>query len=117
MERISKSERILTAYQRYELLTGECCYPLAPYYSGYGDAERGQNLEPVDQYITEQMKLDWLNNREVLLKLWNGEINERETFGDAKPWLHIVHGPVEQPWACSVFDDQSPAAAKKAKRR
>ena len=90
---------------------------MAPYYSGYGDAERGQNLEPVDQYITEQMKLDWLNNREVLLKLWNGEINERETFGDAKPWLHIVHGPVEQPWACSVFDDQSPAAAKKAKRR
>ena len=116
MERISKSERVLTAYQRYELLTGECVYCLARFYSGYGDAERGQNLERVDQYITAEMQRDWEDNRELLLKLWNGEINERETFGDAKPWLHIIHGPDDLPWACSVFDDRPPAAAKKAKR-
>ena len=79
--------------------------------------ETGRDGEAVDQYIGDQMKNDRIDNRELLLKLWDGEINELDVFGDVKPWLFITHADDEQPWACSVFDYQPPAAAKKAKRR
>lgn len=118
MERIVKTERApLTAYQRFELLTGACRYPLPSFYSGYGSSETGRDGEAVDQYIGDQMKNDRIDNRELLLKLWDGEINELDVFGDVKPWLFITHADDEQPWAATMFDEPSPAArAKKSKR-
>ena len=104
MERIAKSQRRLTAYKRHELLSGVCTYPLPEFYSGYGDAAAGQNGEDLTPYITHEMKADWADNRELLLKLWRGEIDDQEIWHDAKPWLCLFPGAGELPWAARVFD-------------
>jgi hypothetical protein len=96
--------RKLSAYQIYELLTGTAIYP-AQNYSGYGD---GENTNMVD-FISEEMRLDWIDNRKALLEFWR---SGKYTLGyfppeQTKPWLFVRGSPNTLPWAATIFDKGS----------
>jgi len=99
--RTRRSQRELTAYKRYELLTGEICYP-AMNYDGCGDGT-GTDL---DAFISDEMRQDWRANRKALLKLWAS--GEPVT---GRPWLFAC-GDGALPWAERVFIDQKEEEAK-----
>jgi hypothetical protein len=90
--------RELGPYRRHELLTGKIMYPMLGY-SGYGDGH-GTNLE---DFISEEMRLDWVDNRTALLAFWRSDESCFE-FPDSLPWLFISHRDHALPWAARVFD-------------
>jgi hypothetical protein len=86
----------LGPYKRHELLTGEICYPEPGYYSGYGDG-RGTDLTA---FISDEMRRDWTEHREVLIKFWkSGAYTAPDVFPDSKPWLFVRGEPGTLPWA------------------
>jgi hypothetical protein len=92
--------RTLGPYRRHELLTGRIKYPVQGY-SGYGD---GSSDEVVD-FISEEMRRDWSENREELIAFWrSGRYTTPETFEDSLPWLFVCGRPGDLPWASQVFE-------------
>jgi len=66
---------------RHELLRGEIFYPPLGY-TGYGD-DIGDDL---DDFVTDEMRLDWEVNRDALLEFWaSGQ--QALVFPDSKSWL------------------------------
>jgi hypothetical protein len=99
-------------YKRHELLTGEIFYPLMPYYTGYGD---GSSID-VEDFISEEMKQDWIANREELLTFWkSGEYTSSEIFRGSKPWLFVRGSPDTLPWAAEIFDVSSGGRGQRAR--
>lgn len=101
-KRISARNKI-GPYKRAELLTGEIFYPVEGY-SGYGDG-RGTILEA---FIGNQMKADWVANRDELLEFWRSGkyTTEWTAFADDNlPWI-FFRGSGARPWAAKVFDRQ-----------
>jgi hypothetical protein len=91
--RTRTSQRKLTAYKKFELLTDEIIYPVINY-DGYGDGV-GTDLSA---FVTDAMREDWWANRKELLRFWASGEYLRD-----KPWLFACgHG--ELPWAARVFD-------------
>ena len=77
-------------YRRQELLTGRIEYPVQGY-TGYGD---GRSTNVAD-YISDEMKADWLANRTVLLEFWQSGMSDAEAFpDDCLPWLCL--GPKDR---------------------
>jgi hypothetical protein len=83
-----RTEDDIGPYKRHELLTGKIYYPSTRLYSGYGD---GKSTHIAD-FVTHQMRLDWLANRDRLLSF-------------SKPWLLDRGDPDSLPWAEQVFGD------------
>ena len=75
-------ERDIGPYKRHELLTGQIYYP-ALGYSGYGD---GKSTHIAD-FVTHEMRLHWLANRDRLLVFWKSGEPISKFFPDSKPWL------------------------------
>ena len=94
MERRAPSQRRgLCPYRRYELLFGEIIY--SPDYTGYGSNGGSTNLE---DFISDEMRRDWAENRTELLKFWrSGE------FTMDKPWLFDRGSAHTLPWAERVL--------------
>jgi hypothetical protein len=70
------------APKRHELLTGKIYYP-ALGYSGYGDGKSTH----IAEFVNQEMRVDWLANRDKLLEFWkSGELISK-FFPDSKPWL------------------------------
>jgi hypothetical protein len=94
------SYRELGPYRRHELLTGEISYA-ASGYSGYGDG-KSHNLS---DFIGEEMRTDWLDNRAELLRFWaSGECTTPRFFPDSKPWLFACGTARSPPWAERVLN-------------
>jgi hypothetical protein len=91
------SYRELGPYKRHELLTGQIKYA-AIGYSGYGDG-KSTNL---NDFITDEMRVDWADNREELLAFWTSG-KTSIIFPDNKPWLHCWGSPDTLPWAEHQF--------------
>ncbi len=97
------SRKQLTSDQRLELLAGVCYYPAArSYYTGYGDFKNTDAAA----FITNQMKADWLANRDELLKFWESGECSVGFFENCKPWHFIYGSPNTLPWAAYQFDDE-----------
>ena len=94
LRRKRTSRLSLSAYRRHELLTGRIVYPVQGY-DGYGD---GRSTNVAD-YISDEMKADWLANRTMLLEFWQSGMSDAEAFpDDCLPWLCL--GPKDRlPWA------------------
>lgn len=88
------SQRELSPYKRYELLTGEIRYPLLDY-TGFGDGRSSD----VAAYISDRMREDWAANRDELLALWRSG-----KFTDDLPWLFARGSAGTLPWAARQFD-------------
>ena len=98
IRRKHSSRSQLGPYKRHELLFGEIMYPLSGY-TGYGD---GRSTD-LDDFINDDMRVDWEANREELLAFWaSGEYTT--SYADAKPWLFDRGTPGTLPWAAGVFD-------------
>jgi hypothetical protein len=102
--------RGLTAYKVAELILGEIMYP-ASGYDGYGDALGGGAYDLTENYISEQMRRDWIENREALLAFWrSGKYTTTDnlaTFGlniSIPPWLFVRGSRNTLPWAAKQFD-------------
>jgi hypothetical protein len=94
------SARTLGPYRRHELLTGRIKYPVQGY-DGYGN---GSSAE-VSDFISEEMRRDWAENREELMAFWrSGEYTTPETFEDSLPWLFVRGRPGTLPWAAVHLD-------------
>ena len=100
-----RTEDDIGPYKRHELLTGKIYYP-ALGYSGYGD---GKGTHIAD-FVTHQMRLDWLANRDRLLSFWKSGEPISKFFPDSKPWLLDRGDPDSLPWAEQVFGDGGAAA-------
>ena len=99
--RQKRGPRQLGPYRRHELLTGEICRPEFGY-SGY--AGDGKSNDVAD-YISDEMRRDWAEHREELIKFWkSGEYTTPDIFPDAKPWLFVRGDPDTLPWAAEQFD-------------
>jgi hypothetical protein len=94
------ARRRLTSYRAHELLNGRCEYPVMSYYSGYGDGV-GTN---VADFISEEMKLDWLANRQTLIEVWqSGELFPYDVFA-WELFLYVEHDGInELPWCERQF--------------
>ncbi|MBR0730375.1 hypothetical protein JQ595_16610 [Bradyrhizobium japonicum] len=89
----------LCAYRRFELLTGQIM-PVVSGYTGYATGS-SNNLE---DYISGQMSADWESNRDTLLAIWTGKLDEEAMFHDTLPWLSF--GPRSRPpWAATYLDN------------
>jgi hypothetical protein len=109
-KRASRGE--LTAYRRHELLTGWAVHAVIGY-SGYTD---GQDTD-VSHFIDDEMKRDWLQNRDELLAFWkSGENTTSNIFSDTRPWLFVRGYPGTKPWAATVFDKDDPPEPKRRRR-
>ncbi len=99
LRRKRTSRLSLSAYRRHELLTGRIVYPVQGY-DGYGD---GRSTNVAD-YISDEMKADWLANRTMLLEFWQSGMSDAEAFpDDCLPWLCL--GPKDRlPWAAQFLD-------------
>ena len=95
-----RTEDDIGPYKRHELLTGKIYYP-ALGYSGYGD---GKSTHIAD-FVTHQMRLDWLANRDRLLSFWKSGEPISKFFPDSKAWLLDLGDPDSLPWAEQVFGD------------
>ena len=63
-------------YRRHELLTGTIYYP-AMAYSGYGD---GTSTD-VNDFVSDEMRLDWEQNRDELIAFWEvGRLYRHQIF-------------------------------------
>jgi hypothetical protein len=86
----------LTAYKRYELLTGEIKYP-ALGYDGYGDMHDND----LHGFIRDEMRTDWEAHREELIAFWQSGEYTKDLL-----WLFACGGPGQLPWAAKIFDKQ-----------
>jgi hypothetical protein len=93
--RVSQSE--LSHEKKYELLTGKIRYSLQLYYNGYGDHD--QTSWHVEDFISDEMRRDWANHRDELLKIWASG----DSWPMCPPWLHVCGSPDTLPWAERVF--------------
>jgi hypothetical protein len=93
--RIKRSSRELDAQRVYELLRGKSTGFLKPYYTGYGQPGV---VEPLNKYITAQMRHDWISNCVTLLDIW--ESGMPESLGPHRIMLDDF-GPCcgGRPWA------------------
>jgi hypothetical protein len=101
-KRVSRSE--IGPYRRHELLTGKAIF--AAYgYSGYC-------IRPdtdVSHFIDDEMKRDWLQNRDELLEFWRSGKDTCEFFTpDCRVWLSVNGHPNTLPWAAIQFDEPEP---------
>jgi len=115
IRRKRRTARGLTVDKAAELLSGEIFYAVIGY-SGYGDGESRR----VTDYISEEMRNDWLNNRTMLLEFWRSGRMLSEIFTDyCPPWLAADHGsPDTLPWASRVFDrDDEPEPKRRQPRK
>lgn len=88
-------------YRRQELLIGFIRYPMLGY-TGYGDGV-GTN---VADFISDEMRADWANNREELMAFWNsGEFTTPDVFPDSLPWLFVCGSADTLPWAANHLDE------------
>jgi hypothetical protein len=93
------ARRGLSAYKAAELLSGEIFYPVQGY-DGYGD---GQSRDVAD-YISDEMRNDWRDNREMLMAYWKrGDQLLSEIFPGCPPWLSDRPNPGRLPWAAEQF--------------
>jgi hypothetical protein len=69
--------------------------------SGYGD---GKSTHIAD-FVTHEMRQDWLANRDRLLAFWKSGEPISWFFPDSKPWLLDRGDPDSLPWAEQVFGD------------
>jgi hypothetical protein len=83
-----RTEDDIGPYKRHELLTGKIYYP-ALGYSGYGD---GKSTHIAD-FVTHEMRLDWLANRDRLLAFWKSGEPISKFFPDSKPGSLIAAIP------------------------
>ena len=91
-----------SAYQASELLTGEISYPVLGY-DGYGDGV-GKDLTV---FITDLMRVDWIEHRDVLLRFWiSGEYSSQ--LPNSKPWLFYRGAPGTRPWAWWWLEEHPP---------
>jgi hypothetical protein len=90
----------LPIYRMYELLTGRI-EPLVPAYNGYAATGNRTNLT---DYIDDNMRADWLANRDVLMEFWQSGMSDAEAFPEkCLPWL--CFGPRDRPaWAAQHLD-------------
>jgi hypothetical protein len=59
----------------------------------------------IADFVTHEMRQDWLANRDRLLAFWkSGELISK-FFPDSKPWLLDRGDPDSLPWAEQVFGD------------
>jgi hypothetical protein len=86
----------LTAYQAYELLTGEIIYPVRGY-DGYGD---GWGLD-LHAFISDAMRADWMTHRDELLAF---HVGIRPELPNERPWLLCGGAPGTRPWAWWVLE-------------
>jgi hypothetical protein len=98
--RHKRRPRQLGPYRRHELLTGEIVYPDFGY-TGYGNGKSAA----VADFIGAEMKNDWIENRDELIKFWkSGEYTTPDIFPDSRPWLFVCGSPDTLPWAAEQFD-------------
>ena len=83
-----RTEDDIGPYKRHELLTGKIYSP-ALGYSGYGD---GKSTHIAD-FVTHEMRQDWLANRDRLLAFWKSGESISKFFSDSKSWLVIAAIP------------------------
>jgi hypothetical protein len=67
----------------------------------YGD---GKSTHIAD-FVTHEMRQDWLANRDRLLAFWKSGEPISKFFPDSKPWLLDRGDPESVPWAEQVFGD------------
>jgi hypothetical protein len=80
-----------TAYEAYELLTGEIIYPVRGY-DGYGD---GWGLD-LHRFIDDRMRADWTAHGDELLEF---HVGIRPELPNERPWLLCGGAPGTRPWA------------------
>jgi hypothetical protein len=96
-----RQPRQLGPYRRHELLTGEIVRPENGY-SGY--ASDGKSNDAAN-YISDEMRADWAENRDELIRFWkSGAYTAPDVFPDSKPWLFVCGEPGSLPWACGNLD-------------
>jgi hypothetical protein len=85
----------LSIYKMYELLTGRV-EPLVPAYDGYATTGNRTNLL---DYVDDNMRADWLANRDMLLEFWQSDTSDWDAWPEiCLPWLYF--GPRDrEPWA------------------
>jgi hypothetical protein len=99
-----RQPRELGAYRRHELLTGEIVR-VEYGYSGYAPDGKSDNAA---DYISDEMRADWAEHREALLKFWrSGEYTTPDIFPDAKPWLFVCGSANTLPWGAEQFDEET----------
>src|SRR5262245_39040546 len=104
--RTRQSKRELGPYKRHELLTGEIVRN--DEYSGYADPEG--TSEDLTQFISDEMRRDWEDNRDELLEFWKSGESTADFFVDSRPWLHEYGDPNDLPWAEKHFrNEQAPS--------
>jgi hypothetical protein len=97
-----RQPRELGPYRRHELLTGEIVR-VEYGYTGYASDGKSDNAA---DYISDEMKADWAEHREALLKFWrSGQYTAPDVFPDSKPWLFVAGSPDSLPWAAE-FDEE-----------
>jgi hypothetical protein len=105
-KRVSRSE--IGPYRRYELLTGKAIYPVRGY-TGYGDG-----IDPnMENFISDEMRRDWQENRKELLAFWQTGKETSEVFPDVRVWLSVWGDPRTLPWAARMFDEPEPQPRRK----
>jgi hypothetical protein len=98
-QRISQHE--LSVYKRHELLTGKIFCPNADY-DGYGD-NQSTNLR---DFITDEMRQDWLTHRDELSDFRASGQSTTEYFENTRPWLFLIGDDESLPWAAEQFDQK-----------
>ena len=95
LRRKRTSRLSLSAYRRHELLTGRIVYPVQGY-DGYGD---GRSTNVAD-YISDEMKADWLANRTGCLNFGNRACRMQKLSRTI-----AFLGPKDRlPWAAQFLD-------------
>jgi hypothetical protein len=87
----------LTAYQAYELLTGEIIYPVRGY-NGYGN---GYSTD-LHRFIDDRMRSDWMTHRVELLEFQVGISPE---LPNELPWLFVYGAPGTRPWGWWLLEE------------
>ena len=89
----------LSVYKRHELLTGQ----IVPVVSGYSGYATGSSTNLMD-YISDEMRADWLANRAALLEFWRSGKSDAEVFpNDCLPWLCLGRRDT-LPWGARYLD-------------
>jgi hypothetical protein len=102
------ARRELGVYKRHELITGRIMYPQLDY-DGYGDGVS----RDLSDFISEDMRLDWQANRDVILQWWASCENEGYLPPPiVPPWL-AARGSLDLlPWAGEQFDEDPDATLR-----
>jgi hypothetical protein len=84
------------------LCTGKIEYPaVMSFYTGYGDGV-GK-----DVFISDDMRLDWQEHREELMKFWKSGKYNLGFFPEEEcvPWQLYCGSADTLPWAAKQFDE------------